>query len=84
MLALELAVRFLLRLGLLPVLPQPNAAHSRGGDRQPALPQLVGDANLSEGRLFDGQRDNDVVVLLAAKIRSWSFWCTNWLVLNKQ
>jgi hypothetical protein len=32
---------------------QPYAAHAGGGDYEPALPQLVGNADLAEGRLLD-------------------------------
>ena len=84
MLALELAVRLLLGLGLLQrddlrlgqhqailgalglqrlepllhgleVVALPDAAHAGRRDRQPALPQFVGDPHLAEGRLLDGE-----------------------------
>ena len=34
--------------------------HARGRDREPALPQLVGDADLPESRLLEGNRHNGV------------------------
>jgi hypothetical protein len=42
----------------------PHAAHAGRRHRQPSLLQLVGDADLAEGRLLDGQRDNGVFDLL--------------------
>src|SRR5437588_3592804 len=93
MLALELAVRLLLGLGLfqrddlrlgqhqaflgalgfqrleplvhrLQVVAQPHTAHTGRGDREPALPQLVGNADLTEGRLLNGERNDGVLDLL--------------------
>ncbi len=58
MLALELAMGLLLGLGLFQRnelgLGQYQAFRR---DREPALPQLVGDANLAESRLLDGNRN---------------------------
>src|SRR2546427_5406671 len=34
----------------------PHATHAGRRDREPALPQLVGDADLAESRLLDGNR----------------------------
>ena len=93
MLALELAMRLLLGLGLfqrddlrlgqhqaflgalgfqrleplvhrLQVVAQPHTAHAGRGDREPALSQLVGNADLTEGRLLNGERNDGVLDLL--------------------
>src|SRR5512133_1153977 len=93
MLALELAVRLLLGLGLLQrndlrlgqnqallgalgfqrfepllhglqVVAQPHTAHASRRDREPALPQFVGNAHLTEGRLLDRQRYDGILDLL--------------------
>src|SRR5262245_15426991 len=93
MLALELAVRLLLGLGLfqrddlrlgqhqallgalgfqrleplvhrLQVVAQPHTAHAGGGNREPALPALIGNADLTEGRLLDRQRYDGSLDLL--------------------
>jgi hypothetical protein len=44
------------RVPQLQVVAQPHTAHAGGGDREPALPELVGNADLTEGRLLDRQR----------------------------
>src|SRR5262249_10163283 len=46
------------------VMAQPYAAHAGGGDREPALPELVGNADLTEGRLLDRQRYDGILDLL--------------------
>src|SRR5262249_55365971 len=90
MLALELAVRLLLGLGLLQrndlrlgqhqallgalgfqrfeplvhglqVVAQPHTAHASRGDREPALAQFVGNADLTEGGLLDRQRYDGIL-----------------------
>jgi hypothetical protein len=43
---------------------QPHAAHAGRRNRQPALLQLVGDADLPEGRLLDRHRHDGVFDLL--------------------
>src|SRR5262249_5441232 len=43
---------------------QPHTAHAGGGNREPALPELVGNADLTEGRLLDRQRYDGVFDLL--------------------
>jgi hypothetical protein len=43
---------------------EPHAAHAGGRDREPALPQLVGNADLTEGRLLDRQRYDGILDLL--------------------
>jgi hypothetical protein len=48
----------------LQIVAQPHTAHAGGGDREPALPQLVGNAELTEGRLLEGQRYDGVLDLL--------------------
>src|SRR5215475_5514246 len=48
----------------LEVVTLPDAAHPRGRHRQPALPQLVGDADLAEGRLLNSQFNDGVLDLL--------------------
>src|SRR5580700_3778956 len=97
MLALKLAMRLLLSLGLfqrhelglgqdqaflgalglqcfeplvhgLEVMTLPHAAHAGGRDREPALAQFVGDADLTEGRLLDGQRNDGIFDLLCDAI----------------
>src|SRR5262249_42554956 len=48
----------------LQVVAQPHTAHPGGGNRQPAPPELVGHADLTEGRLLDRQRYDGVFDLL--------------------
>jgi hypothetical protein len=48
----------------LQVVAQPHTAHTGRGDREPALPQLVGNADLTEGRLLDRQRYDGILDLL--------------------
>src|SRR6516164_4737354 len=48
----------------LQVVAQPHTAHAGGGDREPALPELVGNADLTEGRLLDRQRYDGILDLL--------------------
>jgi hypothetical protein len=43
---------------------EPHAAHAGRRDREPALPQLVGNADLTEGRLLDRQRYDGILDLL--------------------
>jgi hypothetical protein len=43
---------------------QLDAAHAGWGDRQPALLQLIGNANLSKGRLLNCERDNGILNVL--------------------
>ncbi len=53
--------RELLELALLhglEVVAQPHATYTGRRHRQPALPEFIGDANLAEGRLVNGQRDD--------------------------
>ena len=35
---------------------QPHTAHAGRGDREPALSQLVGNTDLTKGRLLNGER----------------------------
>jgi hypothetical protein len=46
------------------LLASDHAAHAGGRDREPALPQLVDNADLTEGRLFDRQRYDGTLDLL--------------------
>jgi hypothetical protein len=39
----------------------PHATHASGRDHEPALAQFVGDADLTEGRLLDGQRNDGLL-----------------------
>src|ERR1700676_3816777 len=56
----------------LEVMTLPHATHAGGRDREPALPQLVGDANLAESRLLDGNRNDGVFDLLCdAVFQHW-------------
>src|ERR1700757_2977906 len=93
MLALELAMGLLFRLGflqrgklglgqhqallsalgfqcletlvhVLKVMPEPDAAYAGGRDRKPPFPELIGDAQLTEGGLLDGKHDDGVLDLL--------------------
>jgi hypothetical protein len=48
----------------LQVVAQPHAAYAGRRDGKPALPQLIGDADLAERRLFDGQRDDGILDIL--------------------
>src|SRR5207245_8991012 len=48
----------------LQVVAQPHTAHAGRGDREPALSQLVGNADLTEGRLLNGKRNDGVLDLL--------------------
>jgi hypothetical protein len=52
----------------LEVMTLPHATHAGGRDREPALPQLVGDANLTESRLLDGNRNDGVFDLLCGAV----------------
>src|SRR6202030_4448693 len=50
----------------------PHATHAGGRDREPALPQLVGDADLAESRLLNGNRHDGVFDLLCdAVFQHW-------------
>jgi hypothetical protein len=49
---------------VLKVVTLPHTAHAGGRDRKPALPQLVGDAQLTEGGLLDGKRNDGILDLL--------------------
>src|SRR4029077_4103933 len=49
---------------VLKVVTLPHTAHPGGRDRKPALPQLVGDAQLTEGGLLDGKRNDGILDLL--------------------
>ena len=40
---------------VLKIVALPHAAHAGGRDRKSTLPELVGDAQLTEGGLLDGQ-----------------------------
>src|SRR5262245_43534034 len=108
MLALELAVRLLLGLGLfqrddlrlgqhqallgalgfqrleplvhsLQVVAQPHTAHGGGGDREPALPELVGHADLTESRLLDRQRYDGILDLLRHAVLQHRFLAADFL-----
>jgi hypothetical protein len=46
----------------LQIVAQPHTAHARGGNREPALPQLVGNADLTDGRLLDRQRYDGISI----------------------
>ena len=51
---------------------QPHAAHAGGRDRKPTFSQLVGDPDLPEGRLLDGERNDGVFdLLLCAVLQHW-------------
>jgi hypothetical protein len=49
----------------LEVVAQPHTAHAGGGNRQPALPQFVGHAQLPECRLLERERNDRVFDLLS-------------------
>jgi hypothetical protein len=49
---------------VLKVVTLPHTAHAGGRDRKPALPQLVSDAQLTEGGLLDGKRNDGILDLL--------------------
>jgi hypothetical protein len=49
---------------VLKVVALPHAAHAGGRDRKSALPQLVGDAQLTEDGLLNGERNDGVFDLL--------------------
>src|SRR3984893_2645863 len=56
----------------LEVMTLPHATHAGRRDREPALPQLVGDADLAESRLLDGNRHDGVFDLLCdAVFQHW-------------
>ncbi len=56
----------------LEVMTLPHATHAGGRDREPALPQLVGDADLAESRLLDSNRHDGVFDLLCdAVFQHW-------------
>ena len=46
------------------IVPEPDAAHARGRNGEPALAELVGDAHLAERRLLDGKFHNGAFDLL--------------------
>src|SRR4029077_20248203 len=48
----------------LEVMTLPYATHAGGRDREPALAQFVGDADLAESRLLDGNGNDGVFDLL--------------------
>ena len=48
----------------LQVVTLPHTAHAGGRNREPTFPQFVGDADLTERRLFDGERNDGVFDLL--------------------
>src|SRR5262249_31513015 len=108
MLALELAVRLLLGLGLFQrddlrlgqhqallgalgfqrleplvhgfqVVAWPHPAHAGGGDREPALPELVGNADLAESRLLDRQRYDSILGLLRHAVLQHRLLATDFL-----
>ena len=54
----------------LEVMTLPHAPHASGRDREPALPQLVGDANLAESRLLDATTASSISC--ATRHRFWS------------
>src|SRR4030088_3217946 len=54
----------------LEVMTLPHATHAGRRDREPALPQLVGDADLAESRLLDGNRHDGVFDLLCDAVFS--------------
>ena len=49
-------------------MPLPHTAHAGGRNREPTFPQFVGDADLTERRLFDGERNDGVFDLLKAEL----------------
>src|SRR2546430_19094 len=56
----------------LEVMTLPHATHAGKRDREPVLPQLVGDADLAESRLLDGNRHDGVFDLLCdAVFQHW-------------
>jgi hypothetical protein len=52
----------------------PHATHAGGRDREPALPQLVGDADLAEGRLLGASANDGIFDLLRHAILQYR-WC---------
>jgi hypothetical protein len=57
----------------LEIMAQPHAAHAGGRDDEPAFPQLVGDADLAEGRLPDGECNDGIFDLLRQRFFSTGF-----------
>src|SRR6478736_8557483 len=48
----------------LQIVALPHAAYAGGRNREPAFAQFVGDADLAEGRLLNGERNNSVFNIL--------------------
>src|ERR1700732_356897 len=66
----------------LEVMTLPHATHAGGRDREPALPQLVGDANLAESRLLNGNRNDGVFDLLCDAV--FQYWLLAADLLQRQ
>src|SRR6516164_4572576 len=58
---------------------QPHTAHAGGGDREPALSQLVGNADLTEGRLLDRQRYDGILDLLRHAVLQYRLLAADFL-----
>jgi hypothetical protein len=65
----------------LEVMALPHATHAGGRDREPALPQLVGDADLAESRLLVGNHHDSVFDLLCDAV--FQHWFLR-LILQRQ
>jgi len=57
----------------LQVVAQPHTAHACGGNCEPALPELVGNADLTEGRLLDRQHYDGILDLLRQRFLNTGF-----------
>ena len=57
----------------------PHATHASGRDREPALAQFVSDADLTEGRLLDGQRNDGIFNLLCDAILQYRLLAADFL-----
>jgi hypothetical protein len=51
----------------------PHTAHAGRGNREPALPQLVGNAHLTEGWLLNGQRYDAVLASCGTRFFNTGF-----------
>src|SRR6202047_1966648 len=66
----------------LEVMTLPHATHAGRRDREPALPQLVGDADLAESRLLNGNRNDGVFDLLCDAV--FQYWLLAADLLQRQ
>jgi hypothetical protein len=52
---------------------QPHATHAGARDHKPVLPQFIGDTQLSECRLLEGERNDRVFDLLRHAVLQYRF-----------